>query len=379
MTTTTPPNTDASAVRHGPGRDDSAWLASDLERDPHWTHRLDDADRADLLQVLRAAHGPGKSLLDYRKSDFPFGERVLGKLRPAFADALNGSGAALIKGLPREGVGADEFELLTWAIGLHFGVARPQDKLSRYMNMVKDVGTDYRSPTGRGYSSNAELDFHIDGADIVLLSCYNQAPEGGDSLCASSVAAFRQLATERPDLAAALREPYPYSRQGEQKPGEAAFHVAPIVAERDGNLFCSWNRNRVVNGAKLEGAPPIGELQREAMEAFDAILRRPEFMYSMRLETGDLQLLSNHTVLHSRTGFRDHEDEAKKRTLYRLWLSMPDAPALPPSLAPFWGSVESGVVRGGIEGHRYDDCCRRFDAAQAAALGMRFEAQAGVL
>jgi len=82
-------------------------------------------------------------------------------------------------------------------IGLHLGVARPQDKLSRYINMVKDVGTIYRSAGGSGYSSNAELDFHVDSGEVVLLSCYNQAPSGGDSLYASSVAAFRQLAAER--------------------------------------------------------------------------------------------------------------------------------------------------------------------------------------
>jgi hypothetical protein len=84
-------------------------------------------------------------------------------------------------------------------------------------------------------------------------------------------------------------------------------------------------------------------------------------MYSMRLEAGDLQLLSNHTALHSRTEFRDDEDENKKRTLYRLWLSMPDAPPIPASMASFWGSTESAVVRGGIEGHCYDDVCRKFD------------------
>jgi hypothetical protein len=334
-------------------------------------HPLDDADRAELLRVVRAGHPPGQPLLAYRQGDVPFGARVLATLRVAFEDTLDGRGVALVKGLPRDGVTPDEFELLTWAIGLHFGVARPQDRQSRYMNMVKDVGTDYRSPTGRGYSSKAELDFHIDGADVVVLSCYNQAPDGGDSMCTSSVAAFRQLLVERPDLAAVLQTPYPFSRQGEEKPGEAAFRLTPIVDLRGGNVFCGWNRYRVANGEKIPGAPRLTDAQREAMEALDEIVRRPGFMYSMRLEAGDMQLLSNHTTLHSRTEFRDDPDETKKRTLYRLWLSMPGAPPIPESMASFWGSTESGVVRGGIEGHRYDDECRAFDRRQAAEMGMR--------
>ncbi|WP_213958929.1 MULTISPECIES: TauD/TfdA family dioxygenase [unclassified Variovorax] len=366
---------DPAAGKRPPGRDASAWTVHDLTIDARWIHPLDAEDRADLLTVLRAGHRPGQPLLDYRRRDFPFGSRVLAKLKRAFEDALNGRGVALVKGLPREGVSPEEFELLTWAIGLHVGVARPQDKLSRYINMVKDVGADYRSPTGRGYSSRAQLDFHIDGADIVALSCYNQAPEGGDSMCTSSVAAYRQLLIERPDLAEVLREPFPFSRQGEQKEGEVAFRQTPIYDLRGDNVFCGWNRNRVINGARLPNAPEISATQHEAMDSLDEILRRPNLMYLMRLEAGDLQLLSNHTALHSRTEFRDDEAEDKKRTLYRLWLSMPDAPPLPPSLAAFWGAIEPGIVRGGIEGHHYDDACQRFDSAQAEAMGMRFDPQ----
>ena len=196
-----------AAPAHGAGRDLSAWRAADLQRDKRWVVALDDAARTDLMRAVRAGLSPGKSLLDYTLQDFDFAPQTLALIAGAVAEAEHGRGIALVEGLPRESVSPAEFELLTWTIGLHVGVARPQDKLSRYINQVKDVGAVYRSPTGRGYSSRAELDFHIDGADIVLLSCYNQAPSGGDSLCSSSVAAFRQLVAERPDLAALLEQP----------------------------------------------------------------------------------------------------------------------------------------------------------------------------
>jgi len=367
VATTTPRRAPSASAL---GRDAAAWRADDLDRDRRWVYALDDADRADLRKGLAAGRVEGKPLLDYRQGDFAFG-RALATIRRALDEAQHGLGAALVTGLPRQDLSADEFELLTWAIGLHLGVARPQDKLSRYINRVKDVGAVYRSAGGRGYSSNAELDFHVDSGDVVLLSCYNQAPSGGDSLCSSSVAAYRQLVAERPDLAAALQEPYPFSHQNEQPAGEAPFTEIPIIAFEGGELFCQWNRNRIQNGDKIEGARRITPVQREAMELLDAIVRRPEFMYSMRLEPGDLQILSNFTALHSRTEFQDDVEEEKKRLLYRLWLSTPDGPRLPAGWSGLSESVEPGHVRGGIYGQSFDAQRLRFDEAQAAAMGMR--------
>ena len=367
-----PPDADWIAAARRAGRDASAWRVADLQRDTGWITGLDAADRDDLVSVLRAGRVADRPLLEYRRSDFPFGERVLSRLRAAVAQAQHGRGIALVTGLPRDALSAEEFELLTWAIGLHLGVARPQDRHTRYINAVKDVGVDYRSPTGRGYSSSAELDFHVDSGDVVLLSCYNQAPEGGESLCASGVAAWRQLVEERPDLAFALeRETVPYSRQGEQADGEAPFAITTVFARTATEVFCAWNRNRIVHGLKLPGAPACSGALHQGVELLDAILRRPEFMFRMHLAPGDLQILSNFTTLHSRTAFRDDPSPQRKRTLFRLWLAMPDGPRLPPGWAAKWGSEEPGVVKGGMRGHHYDDTCRAFERRQAEALGMR--------
>lgn len=351
----------------------AAWRPADLERDTSWITRLEAADTRDMLRVVRAAEVPGKPLLDYCRRDFPFAASTLAHIRRAFDEAQHGRGVALLKGLPREGVTPEHFELLTWGIGLHFGVARPQDKQSRYMNKVMDVGTVYRSAGGRGYSSSAELDFHVDGSDVVLLSCYNQAPVGGDSMCSSAVTALLDMRQERPDLATALFEPIYYSRQSEQAEGKAPVMILPVYGEHAGNVFCFWNRNRVEQGQKLPGVPKLTDKQREATALLEDILRRPDVMYCMRLEPGDLQILSNHTALHSRTEFQDDADPAKKRTLYRLWISTPDGPVLPPMWSDFYGATEAGTVRGGIHGLAYDENCLAFDTRQAQDLGMRFD------
>src|SRR3954447_8055425 len=137
-----------------PGRQAARWQVADLARDHGWIHRLAAEDAATLLAGVRRAHVPGKLLLDYRRADFDLGP-AKATIAAAFEEQRSGRGIALLKGLPRDGVGVEEFELLTWAIGLHFGVARPQGKASQYISAVRDAGTEYRSTTGRGYSSNA--------------------------------------------------------------------------------------------------------------------------------------------------------------------------------------------------------------------------------
>jgi hypothetical protein len=273
--------------------------------------------------------------------------------------------------MPREGLTAEAFELLTWAIGLHTGVARPQGKASPFMTAVRDAGVAYRTGKGRGYSSNADLDFHTDSADIVLLTCYNVARSGGMSMVSSSVTAHEVMVAERPDLAELLHQPHYFSRQQEQAPDEAPFYPNPVYDERDGLLFSKWNRNRLRSAQAIEGVPALSAKQHEALDLLDEILRRPSVMHSMYLRPGDMQILNNHVTLHSRSEFEDHEEPALKRCLFRLWLAPPDGVALPESWLPAYRAVEAGTVRGGIVGQAYDEHRRAFEAWQAADLGMR--------
>ena len=116
-----------AASANSAGRDLSAWRVADLQRDRRWVVRLDDAARSDMLRALRAGQSADKSLLDYTQRDFDFAPQTLAPIGNAVAEAQHGRGIALVEGLPRESVSPAEFEMLTWAIGLHVGVARPQD------------------------------------------------------------------------------------------------------------------------------------------------------------------------------------------------------------------------------------------------------------
>jgi hypothetical protein len=345
------------------------WLGPELRAEEGWIVTLDEAAGQGLLAAVRAVHDPARPLLDYRRDEFALGTAGP-PITAAFAEAKEGRGLALLRGLPRDGVTEDEFALMTWAIGLQHGVARPQGKASQYLSAVRDAGTVYRSAGGRGYSSNAELDFHTDGADLAILTCFNTARAGGMSMVSSSIAAHSLIVSERPDLADVLHTPFYFSRQAEQAPDEGPNYPNPIYDEADGLLFSKWNRNRMISAQKMEGVPALSAMQREAIDLLDATLRREAVIYAMHLRPGDMQIINNHVTLHSRTEFEDFDDPARKRLLFRLWLAPPDSVRLPESWRPAYRAVAPGSVRGGIIGQAHDDACRAFEARQAAALGM---------
>lgn len=350
--------------------DTACWTAEALEaRRPAWQFLLDDRARRDLLGMLERARDPEARLIARNRDEFDLGA-ARKTIEAAFAEARHGSGVALVRGLPREGLGERDYELLTWAIGLHAGVARPQGKASQYLSAVRDAGTNYRTGTGRGYSSSAELDFHTDSADVVVLACYNRAAAGGMSITTSSPAAYRRMQAEHPGLVDWLHRPVHFSRQGEEAPDEAPSYPHPIFEQAGGRLYSKWNWNRVNSAQQLDGVPRLTARHREALETFDRLVRRPDLAHTMWLEPGDLQIINSHVTLHSRTDFTDHPDPARQRLLYRLWLAPADGERLPESWRVLYRSVEPRTVRGGIIGRHHDDRCRAFEERQARALGM---------
>jgi hypothetical protein len=345
------------------------WRVADLETDRSWVYDIDDAARRDLTQVIKAAYVPDLPLFDYTRHNFELGAAGA-VITKAISEAKHGLGLALVHGLPREGLSEKEFELMNWAIGLNAGVARPQGRLSQYISAVRDVGTEYRNASGRGYSSNAKLDFHVDGTDLATLGCYNIAKSGGQSMVSSSVTARKILIEERPDLAEIAHGDFYFSRQNEEAPDEAPYYAQPLYDIYDGHVFGKWNRNRVQSAQNIEGVPPLSVAQHETMDVLDAILRRQDVMFSLYLKPGDFQIVNNHVMCHSRTDYIDYDAPERKRLLNRLWLAPPDSKRLPDSWGNFFRSVEAGSVRGGIRGHEHDDACRAFEAKQAASLGM---------
>ena len=61
---------------------------------------------------------------------------------------------------------------------------------------------------------------------------------------------------------------------------------------------------------------------------------------------GDIQLVSNQFIFHSRTAYEDWPEPERRRHLLRLWLACDDGPELPESMVERLGVTASGRPNG---------------------------------
>ncbi len=346
----------------------AAWRAAELRAGATWLRQLNEAEVAAAAAIVEALRG--RPLLELTHHDVTPGALapVLDDLTRALEDGI---GFMTLRGFPAARFTPEDNRLLFWAIGTHLGVARPQGKASQLMSDVRAAGGEYRGAGGRGYNTNAELDYHVDGTDIVGLYCLQTAKSGGISRVASSVAIHNAILRRDPDLVDRLYEPFPYNRQSEEAPDEPPFYMAPIYSLQDGHFAARYIRNHIRSSQLRGDTPRLSQRDHRALDVIQELAETDEFRFDMVLEQGDMQFLNNHVMIHSRTQFEDHDEPARKRHLLRLWLSIPGGRPLCEGLRDAYKAVETNTVRGGFKGQAVTDALRAYQARAAAALGMR--------
>ncbi len=348
----------------------AAWRSAQLEASGAWLRRLTAAEIADLDAGFSKLKASGKGMLEMTREDFP-----LGAFAEVLADAAremeSGIGFRTLRGIPVDRYSVEDARLLFWAIGTHLGVARPQGKASQLMSDVRDAGGTSRGHGGRGYNTNAELDFHTDGSDVVALLCLKTARSGGLSRLASSVAIHDALLAQHPELVETLYGLLPHSRQKEEAADETPTYLAPVYSLEDGHFAARYIRNHIRATQQIEGEPRLSERQHAALDAIQEMASSDAFCFSMWLEPGDLQLVNNHVLIHSRTHYEDFEEPERKRHLLRLWLAVPEGRPLCAAMREVYKSTTPGSVPGGFKGQNLPPGLAAWQARAAAALGMR--------
>ena len=348
-----------------------AWLPPELHKDFSWIHHLHREAIHEIEEALQHAKATQKTWLEMTANDFPLKRHAKQAIDQAFAVTQTGYGMCLLKGFPVERWSVEDARLAHWGIGLNVGVARTQNRASQVMNDVRDEGGSYKVKNGRGYNTNAGLDFHVDSCDVVALLCLQTAKSGGTSKVTSSIAVVDEVKRLRPDLIPVMKQPFYYSYQGTNDATQPPFYKCPILG--DDPEFFSFRANRKnVTAAQLDfpEVPRLDQKQIELLDLLDELLPDDKFCYSMQLDRGDMQLLNNYVVIHSRTNFEDHDEPALKRHLLRLWLSIPQAQRLPSLWKEYFGAIETGSVRGGVRGSQMTEACLAYERRQAANLGM---------
>ncbi len=228
---------------------------------------------------------------------------------------MNGTGVIVAKGLPVEKWGYDKSAMIYWGLGHLLGKPGAQNPDEELLGHVKDYGED--DPNVRLYRTSAHIQFHCDAADVVGLLCLEPSASGGASRLASSVAVFNAILERDPNVAARLFEPMRMDRRGEEKPGAKPWGLL-IPSCYDGEVLRTfWHSDYFSSVARHEDVE-LTETEKKLIEWFEEIGNDPEYRLDMNFEAGDIQFISNHTVIHARTAY---EDGDTSRHLLRLWLS----------------------------------------------------------
>ena len=295
----------------------AAWKGSELAQRDDWRETLTDVDVAELERAIAAAKRTGKPMGDLTKDDFPL---------PTFSKKIDrwreevraGRGFQLLGGVPVERWPESDTELFFWCFGQHFGIPGAQNPQADLLGHVRDTG---ESPDQvRHYRTSVNINYHCDAADVVGLLCLHKAKRGGQSRIASSISVYNELLRRRPDLVDRLYEPFMMDTKGEG--GVRYIPIRPCSFDA-GRLRTFYHTDYFRSAVGFDGQLLLSDADRAVLDLYNDIADSPDFYLDMDLEPGDVQLVSNHTVLHSRTDYEDHREPELKRHLLRLWISLP--------------------------------------------------------
>jgi hypothetical protein len=323
------------------------WRGPAIAQRADWVHALTADEIAEIEQALTAAKARGVTLPTLQREDFPLPR--FARIAERAQELLeNGPGMFLVRGFPTERHAATDLRMIFWALGKYLGTAVTQSTEGDVLGDVRDLKIDLTGPKGRGYKTNADLEYHTDSCDVVALFVLRTAKSGGRSMIASSVALHNEIQRTRPDLLEVLYEPFVWSLQSQEQSGEAPYYEQPIFTMHEGHFACRYIRTHIRSAHRYPEVSRLTAQQEAAIALLDALAADPAFHFSMMFRPGDIQLLNNHVTLHARTRYEDFNEPDKKRHLLRMWLSMPNTRPLSPSLGQIYKDRRAGAVRGGF-------------------------------
>jgi hypothetical protein len=307
------------AIRREPTTDPAAWRGDALARDGGWIVPLDAVAIAELERARDTARARGRDVGTMTRDDFPL-PSLGAEVRRWAAELDHGRGFLLVRGLPVERWRPEDAALIYWGLGLHLGRPGAQNAVGDLLGHVVDTGEDAAQPFVRRYRTAGDIAYHCDLADVVGLLCLETARRGGASRLVSSVTVYDELLRRRPDLVDRLYEPVALDRRDEGHSGSG--WVPAIPCRHAGGRLRTFYHSDYFRSAARHPDAPVAARERELFDVYEAIASEAGLFLDMQLERGDVQLVSNHVILHARTAYEDGPASARKRHLLRLWLTL---------------------------------------------------------
>jgi alpha-ketoglutarate-dependent taurine dioxygenase len=314
--------------------DQMAWNRASFTGSADYTIDFSAAERSELAQACERlrANGKAKSPESLTKADFGLAT-LAPRLESAYQQVRAGRGFVVLRGLPLD-QGLEGFMTAVWAMGLHFGGMLSQSAEGERIGHVLDSSKDEATP--RYFRTNIEARMHTDNTAMISLACWHKAQEGGASFVSSSVTVHDEIKARAPHLLERLYRGYHYHRLGEEADGQAPVtpYRMPVFTERARQLSCRYQRAGIVAGQRAANLT-IDETDIAALDLFDNIAKAPENRIAFFLERGDMIILNNYTLMHSRTTFKDYPEPERRRHLVRLWIDQPGFREVPRELYLF--------------------------------------------
>ena len=334
-----------------PVRDASAWFGSDPRTEQAGVAVLDPAEVADLdraVAELRAADVPAESLRE--QADFPL-PRLGRRLKALQEELEDGRGFAVLRGVPVARYPYEDLKRVLLGLLVHLGTPLAQDTKGTLVEDVLDKGLSYSNIQVRGYMTRAELTPHCDSGDTVGLLCVRPAKSGGISQITSAMSIYNEILHNHRELLEPLYRGFRHNIRGNGPVGEwenVTRHRVPVFSYYHGRLSSRFNLKAMLTAADLPDVEPLTDVERRAIEKVAELAMRPDLRLDLKLRAGDVQLLNNHMILHTRTAFEDHPEPERKRFMIRSWVNMPNSrpledgfadhfntgPRQPPALKP---------------------------------------------
>ena len=334
------------------------WSGAEMARNPRWVRAFPPIVLEQIDAALEQVKGLEWRSLDRRSFALPDADAFFDDVRE---ELENGSGMVRIRGLDVSRYDQRQLRQIWYGLGCHLGTPMYQNCRGEVMREIRNEGAGVAArlygetvdaagrtflSSGARTLSSGPLRFHTDRCDVVGLLCVRQASEGGMSKLASSAMVYNRILERRPDLHALLCRPIPRSRFGEEAGGEHVVYDLPILGVRDGKLTSHFSLTYIESAQLRPDTRRLTEAEHEAIRMLMDVAE--EICFEMRFAPGDIQLLNNHVIYHSRTAFKDDAGTGQDRMLMRLWLSVPNSRALPEDHAVLWGDVGAGRPHGGI-------------------------------
>jgi hypothetical protein len=340
------PMTEQRTIIREPLDGPAVWRGPELEPSDY-LYQLDEAEISEICRVGDdlVARDVSLGAVDPESAPMPALARTIAE----WARRLeHGVGFVVVRGLDIDGWSERNAGLAYYALGRQLGYPVKQNAQGHLLGHVRDTGKDiFTDPSARGYQVRIALPFHTDtSTDLLSLMCLQTSKKGGESALAPLQTIYNEVLARRPDLIGTYYETFDFDCRDEEHPDGGPFYSRVLASVgSDGRLSLRHNSGYARSAARrFDQCAALTAQQDELLSLIDQLAQDPTIHVSFRLEQGDIVLINNYVVAHSRSAFEDHDEPERKRHLLRLWLVMYDGRPLEPDFDNRAGLVTTAAL-----------------------------------